>query len=50
MQSKHIKHTKMKHKLGKEYLNCTKSILKTKLNGKNTIKATNTYANPSTNI
>jgi len=34
----------MKQKLGEEYLNRTKSILKTKLNGKNTIKAINTYA------
>ena len=36
----------MKQKLGEEYLNRTKSILKTKLNGKNAIKATNTYATP----
>jgi hypothetical protein len=36
----------MKQKLGKEYLIHTKSILKTKLNGKNMIKATNTYATP----
>jgi hypothetical protein len=36
----------MKQKLGKEYLNHTKSILKTKLNGKNTTKAINTYATP----
>jgi len=36
----------MKQKLGEEYLNCAKSILKTKLNGKNTIKAINTYATP----
>jgi hypothetical protein len=34
MQSKQIKHAQMKHKLGEEYLNHTKSILKTKLNGK----------------
>jgi hypothetical protein len=46
MQSKQISHTQMKQKLGKEYLNRTKSILKTKLNGKNTIKAINTYATP----
>jgi hypothetical protein len=42
MQSKQIKHAQMKQKLGEEYLNHTKSILKTKLNGKNTIKAINT--------
>ena len=35
----------MKQKLGEEYLNYTKSILKTKLNGKN-IRAINTYATP----
>jgi hypothetical protein len=46
MQSKQIKHAQMKRKLGEEYLNRTKSILKTKLNGKNTIKAINTYATP----
>jgi len=36
----------MKQKLGDEYLNHTNSILKTKLNGKNTMKAINTYATP----
>jgi len=36
----------MKQKLAEEYLHCTKCILKTKLNGKNTIKAINTYATP----
>ena len=46
MQAKQIKHAQMKQKLGEEYLNCTKSILKTKLNGKNTIKAINTYVTP----
>jgi len=46
MQAKQIKHARMKQKLGEECLNRTKSILKTKLNGKkNTIKAINTYAN-----
>jgi len=44
MQAKQIKHARMKQKLGEEYLNRTKSVLKTKLNGKNTIKAINTYA------
>jgi len=39
MQAKQIKHARMKQKLGEEYL-------KTNLNGKNTIKAINTYANP----
>jgi len=46
MQAKQIKHARMKQKLGEEYLNRTKSILKTKLNGKNMIKAINTYATP----
>jgi hypothetical protein len=46
MQTKQMKHTQMKQKLGEEYLNRTKSILKTKLNGKNTMKAINTYATP----
>jgi hypothetical protein len=36
----------MKQKLGEEYLNRTKSMLKTKLNGRNSIKAINTYATP----
>jgi len=43
-QAKQIKHARMKQKLGEEYLNRIKGILKTKLNGKNTIKAINTYA------
>ena len=42
MQTKQMKHTQMKQKLGDEYVICTKSVLKTKLNGKNTMKATNT--------
>jgi len=46
MQAKQIKHVRMKHKLGKEYLNHTKNVLNTKLNGKNMIKAVNTYATP----
>jgi hypothetical protein len=46
MQSKQIKHAQMKQKLGEEYLNRTKSILQTKLNAKNMIKASNTYATP----
>ena len=45
MQSKQIKHAKMKQKLVEEYLHRTKNILKTKLNGKN-IKSINTYATP----
>jgi hypothetical protein len=36
----------MKRQLGEAYLHRTKNILKTKLNGKNTIKAINTYATP----
>ena len=46
MQAKQIKHARMKQKLGEEYLNGTKCILKTKLNGKKMIKAINTYATP----
>jgi len=46
MQVKQIKHARMKQKLSEEDLNRTKSILKTKLNGKNTIKAINTYVTP----
>jgi hypothetical protein len=46
MQTKQIKHAQMKQQLGSEYLQPTKSTLKTKLNGKNTIKAINTYAIP----
>ena len=34
MLTKQIKHAQMKQKLGEEYLKRTKSILKTKLNGK----------------
>ena len=50
MQAKQIKHTRMKQKLGEEYLNRIKSILKTKLNGKNTTKAINMYATPVLNF
>jgi hypothetical protein len=46
MQSKRIKQAQMKQMLDEEYLNRRKSILNTKLNGKNTIKAINTYAIP----
>jgi len=46
MQAKRIKHARMKQKLGKEYLNHTKSILKTKFIGKNMIKVINTYVTP----
>jgi hypothetical protein len=46
MQSKQIKHAQMKQKLGEECLSRTKSILKTKLNGKKTIKIINTYVTP----
>jgi hypothetical protein len=46
VQSKQIKHAQMKQQLGEKYLNRKKSILKTKLNGKNGIKAINTYATP----
>jgi hypothetical protein len=35
MQTKQMKHAQMKQKLGDEYLNRTKSILKIKLNKKN---------------
>jgi len=43
MQAKQIKRARMQQKLGEEYLNHTKSILKTKFDGKNTIKAISTY-------
>jgi hypothetical protein len=46
MQIKQIIHSQMKQQLGDEYLQRTKSILKIKLNGKNTFKAINTYAIP----
>ena len=46
MQTKQIKHAQMKRQLCEEYLHHTKSKLKTKLNGKHTIKAINTYATP----
>ena len=46
MQSKQIKRAKMKQKLGEEYINRTKSTLKAKLNGENTIKTINTYVTP----
>jgi hypothetical protein len=46
MQTEQIKQAQIKQQLGDEYLTRTKSILKTKLNGKNTIKAINTYAIP----
>jgi hypothetical protein len=46
MQTKQIKHAQMKQQLANEYLQRTKSILKTKLNGKNMINAINTYAIP----
>jgi hypothetical protein len=36
----------MKQKLGEEHLNRTKSILKTKLNGKKMMEAINTYTTP----
>jgi hypothetical protein len=42
MQIKQIQHAQMEQQLGDEYLQRTKSILKTKLNGKNMIKAINT--------
>jgi hypothetical protein len=44
VQANEIKHAWMKQNLAEEYLIHTKSILKTKLNGKNTIKAINTCA------
>ena len=46
MQTKQIKHAQMKQKPGEEYLHRTKSIFKTKLNGKNMIKTINTCATP----
>jgi hypothetical protein len=46
MQTEQIRHSQMEQELGDEYLQRTKDILKTKLNGKNTFKAINTYAIP----
>jgi hypothetical protein len=42
MRTKQIRHAQMKQQLGDEYLQRTKSILKTKLSGENTFKAVNT--------
>jgi hypothetical protein len=50
MQSKQIKHAQMKQKLGEEYLNRTKSILKTKLNGKKYDKSYQYLRDHSTNF
>jgi len=50
VQSKQITHTQMKQKLGEEYLNRTKSILKTKLNGKKYHKSYQCLHDPSTNF
>jgi hypothetical protein len=49
IQSKQIKHARMKQKLDEEYLNCTKSILKTKLNGKKYDKSYQYLCDPITN-
>jgi len=50
MQSKQIRHAQMKQKLGEEYLQRTKSILKTKLNGKKYDKSYQYLCDPSTNF
>ena len=46
IKAKQIKRARMKQKIGEEYLNCTKSVIKTKLIGKNAIKVINIYATP----
>ena len=50
MQAKQIKHAQMKQKLREEYLNCTKSILKTKLNWKKYNKSYQYLCDSSTNF
>ena len=50
MQAKQIKNVRMKQKLGEEYLNRTKSILKTQLNGKKYDKSYKYLCDPSTNF
>jgi hypothetical protein len=45
-QSNHIQHSIIKEKLEKQFYIRIKSILKSKLNGNNLIKAVNTYAVP----
>ena len=45
-QNTQIKHTSIKQTLITQYLQRIRSILKTKLHGRNTIKAINTYATP----
>ena len=51
MQAKQIKHARMKQKLGEEYLNRTKSTLKSKLNGKKKCDKSDQYlCDPSTNF
>jgi hypothetical protein len=46
VQSKQINHAQIKQQPCEEYMNRTKSKLKTKLKGKNRIKTVNTYATP----
>lgn len=46
MQSRQIAHSKMKQKLQTEFKSRLYKILKSKLNGKNLVKAINTYAIP----
>jgi len=50
MQSKQIIHTQIKQKLGEEYLKRTKSIVKTKLNGKKYDKSYQYLRDPSTDF
>jgi hypothetical protein len=45
-QSNHIKHSIIKENLERQFYLRIKSILKSKLNGNNLIKAVNTYAVP----
>jgi hypothetical protein len=46
IQTKQSKRAQMKRQLGEEYVHRTESILKTKLNGKNTMKAIHAYVTP----
>ena len=46
LESNNINHEEMKNKIKKEYISQLKAILKSKLNGGNTVKAINTWAVP----
>ncbi|KAJ7338939.1 hypothetical protein JRQ81_012841 [Phrynocephalus forsythii] len=46
LQADNIKHKEVKNKVSQEYIRRVRKILKSKLNGKNTIQAINTWAIP----